>query len=365
LEEQDRKKIRVYPCPSVANNRKSGSALIMVLAVAVILAVLIADFGAGMKSELKAAGGHYEEAMNFQLARSALALARMELARKNTSLYADEYGNAFFVTGDEDYESQIEELELYRDGYELGRGLASYRIIHKPSAMDPSKVSVNDWHRLLEVACGIEEGDERNELVDAFHDWIDTDNLTRASGAEEEFYESLEPPRHAKNAPLDSYEEILLVYGFTPEMLYGHGNPVREEDGILVGGGLLRYFIGDNSPEGHASRKYIIDGILPSDEERDVEEEEEFRKVQNKPEHLYLVAQGFIPQDFGLENDDFGLYKDEQQTEPVYLSRHIILLRLVLSKDGYRIEDMLENAGAEAIERILAYGVPGEEIFGL
>jgi hypothetical protein len=365
LEEQDRNKIRVNPCSSVANNRKSGSALIMVLAVAVVLAVLIADFGASMKSELKAAGGQLEETMNFQLARSAFALARLELARKNTTLYADEYGNAFFVTGDEDYESQIEELELYREGYELGRGLASYRIIHKPSALDPNKVSVNDWHRLLEVACGIEEGEERNELVDAFHDWIDTDNLARANGAEEEFYESLEPPRHAKNAPVDSYEEILLVYGFTLEMLYGYGNPVREEDGILVGGGLLRYFIGDNSIEGRASRKYIIDGILPSDTDRTREEEEDFRKIEQRPEHLYVIAQGFVPQNFGMEEEDFDFYDEEEQTEPIYLSRHIILLRLVLSKDTYRIDEMLENAGAETIERILAYGVPGEEEFGL
>ena len=349
----------------VRNNRKEGSALIMVLAVAVVLTVLIADFGAGMKSELKAAGGHYEEAMNFQLARSAFALARLELARKNTSLYADEYGNAFFVTGDEDYESQIEELKLYREGYGLGRGLASYRIIHKPSALDPNKVSINDWHRLLEVACGIEEGEERNGLVDAFHDWIDSNNLTRANGAEEEFYKSLEPPRHAKNAPIDSYEEILLIYGFTSEMLYGYGNPVREEDGILVGGGLLRYFIGDNSTEGRASRRYIIDGILPSNEERDREWEEEFRKIQQRPEHLYLLAQGFVPQDFGMEEEDFGFYDEEEQTEPVYLSRHIILLRLVLSEDRYQIDEMLENAGAEAIERLLAYGVPGEEEFGL
>ncbi len=338
----------------------------MVLAVAVILAVLIADFGAGMKSELKAAGGHYEEAMNFQLARSALALARMELARKNTTLYADEYGNAFFVTGAEDFESQIEELELYREGYELGRGLASYRIIHKPSAMDPNQVSVNDWHRLLEVACGIEEGEERNELVDAFHDWIDSDNLTRANGAEEEFYQSLEPPRHVKNAPVDHLEEILLIHGFTPEMFYGYGNPVRIEDGILVGGGLLRYLMGDNSPEGMASRKYIIDGILPSDAERSREEEERYRKIERKPQHLYLVAQGFVPQDFG-EEDEVEFYdEDKQQIEPIYLSRHIILLRLVLLErdQTYRIEDLLENAGAEAIERIRAYGVPEEEEFG-
>ncbi|MCF7817706.1 MAG: general secretion pathway protein GspK [Kiritimatiellales bacterium] len=349
-------------------HRKEGSALIMVLAVAVVLAVLIADFGAGMKSELRAAGGQLEEAMNFQLARSALALARLELDRKNTSLYADEYGNAFFVTGDEDYETQIEELQLLRDGYELGRGLASYRIIYKPNSLDPNQVSPGDWHRLLEVACGIEEGDERNALVDAFQDWIDGDNIARATGAEEDFYQTLDPPRHCKNAPLDSYEELLLVYGFTPEMLYGYGNPVQIEDGMLVGGGLLRYFIGDNSPEARASAKYIVDGVMPSEKQRNREEEEQYRKVQQKPEHLYVIAQGFVPQAVDEEDELLsGLDEDAMPTEPVYLSRHIILLRLVLSKQdsAYRIEDMLENAGAETVERILAYGVPETDEYGL
>ncbi|VGO22181.1 type II secretion system protein GspK [Pontiella sulfatireligans] len=340
---------------------KSGSALIMVLAVVVVLAVLITTFGVDMKSEVKAAGGHYEEALNFQLARSALALARMELNRKNTTLYSDEYGNAFFVKAAEDYESEIEEMMLYREGVELGRGLASYRIIHKPNALDPNKVSHNDWHRLLEVACGIEEGEERNALVDAFHDWIDTDNLVRANGAEEDFYQDLEPPRHAKNSPVSSYEEVLLVYGFTPDMLYGYGNPVQIEDNMLVGGGLLRYFIGDNSLEARASRKYIIDGVLPSEPASRREDRERFTKIEEKPSHLYLIAQGFV-QESPMDEDDFFEDEEEQLPEPAYQSRHIILVRLEESKDGYRIEDLLENAGAETVERILAYGVPGEEM---
>ncbi|VGO16982.1 hypothetical protein PDESU_05576 [Pontiella desulfatans] len=344
--------------------QKSGSALIMVLAVVVVLAVLITGFGSNMKGEVKAAGGHYEEALNFQLARSAVALARMELNRKNTTLYSDDFGNAFFIAGKEDYESQIEEMMLYRQGLEIGRGLASYRIIHKPNALDPNEVSQNDWHRLLEVACGIEEGEERNALVDAFHDWIDSDNLTRANGAEEEFYQDLDRPRHVKNGPLSNYEEILLVHGFTPEMLYGYNNPVRIEDNIMVGGGLLRYFIGDNSPEARASRKYIVDGILPSEPSRRPEDAQRFRQVQQKPEQLHLVAQGFVPDDpFHGEEDDFNeVEADEQLPEPVYQSRHIILMRLEQSKDAYRIGDLLENAAAETIERILAYGIPEEDL---
>ncbi len=338
---------------------RSGSALLMVLAVVVVLAVLITGFGASMKTEVKAATGHYEQALNFQAARSALALARMELDRKGTALYADAFGNAFFVKNAEDYESEIEEMMLYREGVEMGRGRAAYRLIYKPNALDPNKVSPTDWQRLLEVACGIEEGDERNALVDSFLDWIDSDNLARANGAEADFYQSLEPPRHVKNAPLSSYEEILLVHGFTPEMLYGDTNPVRIEDNMLVGGGLLRYFIGDNSPEARASRKYIVDGVLPAEPADNSDEEERFRKVNQPPEKLYLIAQGFMTEP--VEEELYLGADDTELSEPIYESRHIILIQLQRTKDAYRIGDLLENAPAETIERILAYGVPGED----
>ena len=90
------------------DSSKSGSALVMVLAVASVLAYLVADFGVGMRSELKAASGHIDEAMNAQLARSAIALARLELNRAGTHVYSDERGNTFFVPNQKDYESEIE-----------------------------------------------------------------------------------------------------------------------------------------------------------------------------------------------------------------------------------------------------------------
>jgi general secretion pathway protein K len=58
-------------------------------------------------------------------------------------------------------------------------------------------------------------------VVDSILDWRDHDNLTRAHGAESEFYLKRRVPYHAKNAPFDSPEEMLLVRGVTPELFYG------------------------------------------------------------------------------------------------------------------------------------------------
>jgi len=123
---------------------KSGSALIMVLAVTVMLTVLIAGFGIDTRNEIKAATSYYEEAINYQLARSALALARLEIQRKGAKLYADNYGNAYFVQTSKDsadYEEIIEELSEYRRGFQVGRGMLSYKIIYKPNALDFNELS--------------------------------------------------------------------------------------------------------------------------------------------------------------------------------------------------------------------------------
>lgn len=59
------------------------------------------------------------------------------------------------------------------------------------------------------------------ELADAILDWLDEDTEPREYGAEDEFYMSLDNPYAAKNGKLESLDELLLVSGMSPELLYG------------------------------------------------------------------------------------------------------------------------------------------------
>ncbi|MDZ8118561.1 general secretion pathway protein GspK [Pontiella agarivorans] len=340
---------------------KEGSALIIVLAVAVILALLVANFGADMNAELKAAGSSYEEAVNTQLCRSALALARLEIGQDNTRLYANGYGDAYLVSGTEDYETVIEELQEYRSGYALGRGMLAYQLVYKPSAIDPNELGQESWHRLFEVACDMDEGTDRSELVDAILDWIDADSNTRANGMEEEDYQALDNPRHVKNGRLESPEELMLVYGITPDLFYGRGHPAHIEDDMVWGGGLQRYLIGDNSPEGEASAQYILQGTYPDDVDTDEDEELEYEQVNTMPDTLYLIAQGFAPD--AQDEEEKSIF-GEVPEEITFRSRRFLLVELKLGEGNgasYELEDMVENASGEMIERILTYGVPEEE----
>jgi type II secretory pathway component PulK len=78
-----------------------------------------------------------------------------------------------------------------------------------------------------------------SELADAILDFIDEDDDPRSAGAESDYYQSLSPPYRAKNGPLRSLDELLLVSGVTPRLLYGEDanrNGVldpNEDDGEL------------------------------------------------------------------------------------------------------------------------------------
>lgn len=59
------------------------------------------------------------------------------------------------------------------------------------------------------------------ELAGAIIDWRDADSDPVESGAEDEVYQRLTPPRRAKNGRFETLEELRLVQGATPWVLFG------------------------------------------------------------------------------------------------------------------------------------------------
>jgi hypothetical protein len=81
-------------------------------------------------------------------------------------------------------------------------------------------------------------------IADSILDWIDMDDEPREYGAESDYYNGLNPPYSPKNGPLESVEELLLVEGMTPGLLFGvdanRNNQVdsEEPDPSTVGTGI-------------------------------------------------------------------------------------------------------------------------------
>lgn len=95
-----------------------------------------------------------------------------------------------------------------------------------------------------------------SDVACAIVDWIDPDENTfsapdgsGSTGAESSYYSGLNPPYQCKNAALDSLEELLLVRGVTPQLLFGgdkNRNGVQDgdeqnPDGMTFDGGWASY----------------------------------------------------------------------------------------------------------------------------
>ncbi|MFC1670788.1 general secretion pathway protein GspK [Spirochaetota bacterium] len=105
------------------------------------------------------------------------------------------------------------------------------------------------------------------DFTDVIVDWVDIDDSRFSYGAESDYYTGLTPPYSAKNAPMDSINELLMVKGITPEIYYGlgGGNFGREEN-------LVEHNRGDNKID-----LSNIEGILLGLDKS--EEEKELRKI--------------------------------------------------------------------------------------
>jgi len=59
------------------------------------------------------------------------------------------------------------------------------------------------------------------DVADAILDWLDEDDETREYGAEAEYYNGLSPAYSPRNGQIETVEELLLVRGVTPQLLFG------------------------------------------------------------------------------------------------------------------------------------------------
>jgi len=75
------------------------------------------------------------------------------------------------------------------------------------------------WERIFESA-GIPQ-EYFSELIDCWNDWIDADSLPSTDGAEDDYYETMDPPYKARNRQIDTVDEMQLIKAFGDAVLNG------------------------------------------------------------------------------------------------------------------------------------------------
>lgn len=135
----------------------------------------------------------------------------------------DSFANLFDFTG-----MKLSGMNFPEGSFSIEPGLKSDRAVQQREKVlgildEESKINLNSMEsekvmtRFLVLAAVMPE-DSAAPLAASILDWIDSDEDARNGGAESVFYQTLRQPYNAKNAPLNSLEELLWVKGMTPEI---------------------------------------------------------------------------------------------------------------------------------------------------
>jgi general secretion pathway protein K len=210
--------------------REGGSALIISLWTVLVLSLLVS----GLAYEMHIQAG----ITSYSRKRLKAQVAARGGAEYAKFLLAKSFEASAFEETDEEKESfRILSKNLERGigvsgvKVEMGESFATIDIAPEAGRRNVNLLQDEDWEELLDQA-GVPE-ELWSELIDCFMDFIDDNDAHRLNGAEADdaFYK--ERGYVPKNAPLDTIDELLLVKGFAPEIVYGgppadpRGEPLR------------------------------------------------------------------------------------------------------------------------------------------
>lgn len=209
---------------------RRGVVLIVVLIVVVVLSLVAYSFADLMQSHRKAAMLSGKQIQARVLVDSGVETIKYYLSSDEATRqeFGGHYNNPMFFQA----AKVIPELDaLSRGSFSVLAPLMDDQSLQAGVRYgledESSRLNLN----LLLLADKLTAGAARNflmalpnmteEVADAILDWIDPDEETREYGAEAEYYSGLSPAYGPRNGPPETIEELLLVRGVTPQLLFG------------------------------------------------------------------------------------------------------------------------------------------------
>jgi type II secretory pathway component PulK len=216
------------------NQERKGVVLITVLVVVVVLTLAAYQYSEYMQAEYQAAHSSAKMAQTKAFAMSGVNSVAVMLSNNDfftNTLNSNPYDNPQY----------FQDILVQDDPNPKRRG--RFSIIGLVSPDDPQfttqpylfgavdeagKINLN---ALLELDSTGNIGHQillqlpnmTEDIANSILDWLDPKTSSpRTNGAKDEYYMNLTPPYHCKNGQLDSLDELLLVKGVTPQLLYGN-----------------------------------------------------------------------------------------------------------------------------------------------
>jgi general secretion pathway protein K len=202
---------------SVARNHRAFAVIVALVAITV-LTLMAGAFAYAMKIESKLAANTNDDEEFYWIGRGGVERACWWLALEGNQPYSSK--QQYWAGGPGDGPETNGPLagESLND-FPISQGTVSLTFTEQES-----KININtaDSPLLKQTLTAMNaDADEISVVSDSILDWIDPDDITRPAGAESDYYLGLTPSYYAKNAPVDSLDELLLVKGVTHDMFVG------------------------------------------------------------------------------------------------------------------------------------------------
>lgn len=193
--------------PSLIKQR--GLALVMAVLIAALATSAIAFAAWRQQVRVRDAEIRADSAQAQQIARSSVTLAR-------TLLIDDINNNSTYDYFGDDWAKPIDQVAV-EQGKVSGRLTEMQGRFNLNTLVDGSgqaiPIKVDNYRRLLATL------NIAPNLADTLLDWLDADDILQVGGAEDLAYLAKDPPYRAANRSLSDLSELLLIEGYTPEII--------------------------------------------------------------------------------------------------------------------------------------------------
>jgi len=217
---------------------KRGSILLMVLVAIIMMTLTTSSYMLLMRGEHLAARYRGNHLQTKAMAQSGLEYLRVLLAQTPAEL--EQQGG--LLTNPDKFQDLLvsdDQLANYRGRFTIvapamSQGYYSdlrYGLENESAKLNLNSLLVRETDSTPELLPSDESFTPRDRLLripgmneavaDAILDWLDEDDSPRVNGAESSYYLSLASPYQPTNGPLRQLDELLMIQGVTPELLYG------------------------------------------------------------------------------------------------------------------------------------------------
>ncbi len=216
------------------NNR--GMALLIALTVISLIVALTIQFNKNMRQSLQTSGTQSNRIRLEAMARSGINLAMAVLNKDAQDNEYDSFHDSWALLADEDLSQLFDEGALTLKITDNSGKFQINSIVQSKTQQQTTNGQQNAqqaneqeqdarnilWRLLRQEPFHLEDNAART-IIDSLIDWIDVEDgdWEQEFGAETSYYQSLDTPYPCKNGPVEFIEELLLVKGITPELLFG------------------------------------------------------------------------------------------------------------------------------------------------